>query len=139
MDHVVIASPATDTGAAPLIQSRAPASPQGVTMALLRTLSFIQRLPAGALLACFWVYQKTLSPVLPVVLGPTCGCRFAPTCSHYAVEAVKTHGAWCGAGLTIVRLLKCSPLHPGGFDPVPAPKPRFSCIALAKATPAAGR
>lgn len=81
---------------------------------------WVQRLPARGLLGLLWIYQHTLSPVLPVVLGPSCGCRFSPTCSHYAVEAVRTHGAILGALLAARRLLKCSPLHPGGFDPVPA-------------------
>jgi putative membrane protein insertion efficiency factor len=76
---------------------------------------------AGALLGLIWLYKKLVSPVLPAVLGPSCGCRFHPTCSHYAAEAVRTHGAIRGAWLAARRLLKCTPLHPGGFDPVPAP------------------
>jgi len=76
---------------------------------------------AGALLGLIWLYKKLASPVLPVVLGPNCGCRFHPTCSQYAAEAVRTHGAIRGAWLAARRLLKCTPLHPGGFDPVPAP------------------
>ena len=77
---------------------------------------------AGALLGLIWLYKKLLSPVLPAVFGPSCGCRFHPTCSHYAAEAVRTHGAIRGAWLAARRLLKCTPLHPGGFDPVPAPR-----------------
>ena len=46
-------------------------------------------LPARALLGAIRLYQATLSPVLPALLGPSCGCRFAPTCSHYAAEAVR--------------------------------------------------
>ena len=76
-------------------------------------------LPARGLLAAVWLYQRTLSPVLPVMFGPACGCRFHPTCSHYAAEAVSTHGALAGVWLAARRLLKCLPLHPGGFDPVP--------------------
>ena len=85
-----------------------------------RPFSVLLQIPTRALLALVWVYQRTLSPVLPVVLGPNCGCRFYPSCSHYAAEAIRRHGALAGAGLSIVRLLKCTPLHPGGFDPVPA-------------------
>lgn len=59
------------------------------------------------------VYQKVISPLKP----PT--CRFYPTCSHYGLEAVKRFGAWKGGYLTIVRILKCHPFHPGGFDFVP--------------------
>jgi uncharacterized protein len=76
-------------------------------------------LPRRALLGLITVYQRTLSPVLPAVFGPACGCRFYPTCSRYAAEAVTTHGALRGAWLAAVRLLKCTPLHPGGLDPVP--------------------
>ncbi len=75
---------------------------------------------AGALLGFIWLYRKFMSPVLPAIFGPSCGCRFHPTCSHYAAEAVRTHGAIRGAWLAARRLLKCTPLHPGGFDPVPA-------------------
>lgn len=82
------------------------------------------RLPAQGLLASIWVYQRTVSPVLPAVFGPNCGCRFHPTCSHYAAEAVRAHGALRGAWLAAVRLVKCTPLHPGGLDPVPALRPR---------------
>ncbi|MCB9495419.1 MAG: membrane protein insertion efficiency factor YidD [Fibrobacteria bacterium] len=53
-------------------------------------------------------------------LGPP-RCRFHPSCSHYALEAVERHGALRGTGLAARRLIKCHPLHPGGFDPVPDP------------------
>jgi putative membrane protein insertion efficiency factor len=80
------------------------------------------RLPASVLLGLVWLYQRTLSPVIPAVFGPACACRFHPTCSHYAAEAVRTHGALHGVRLAAWRLLRCTPLHPGGFDPVPAPR-----------------
>nr|WP_082780702.1 membrane protein insertion efficiency factor YidD [Cephaloticoccus primus] len=79
-------------------------------------------LPAALLLGLVRLYQLTLSPALPAIFGPACGCRFYPTCSHYASEALRTHGALYGTWLTLVRLLKCTPLHPGGLDPVP-PRP----------------
>jgi putative membrane protein insertion efficiency factor len=87
------------------------------------------RLPSAALVLLVRLYQRTLSPALPVFLGPSCGCRFTPTCSHYAIEALRTHGAIVGTSLATVRLLKCTPLHPGGEDPVPAPRGRPSCHA----------
>jgi uncharacterized protein len=59
------------------------------------------------------IYQYTVSPLL----GPR--CRFYPSCSQYALEAVQQHGALKGAWLALVRLLRCQPFHPGGFDPVP--------------------
>lgn len=58
-------------------------------------------------------YQWFISPLL----GQT--CRFHPTCSFYALDALKTHGLLIGGWLSIKRILKCHPLHAGGFDPVP--------------------
>ncbi len=57
--------------------------------------------------------------MVPVVTLGACACRFAPTCSEYAAEAVRVHGALAGAWLALRRLVKCTPLHPGGIDPVP--------------------
>lgn len=68
--------------------------------------------------ALIWLYQKTLSPALAAAL-PSCGCRFAPTCSHYAREALAEHGVARGTFLAARRLAKCGPWHPGGIDPVP--------------------
>ncbi|WP_413309918.1 membrane protein insertion efficiency factor YidD [Bacillus sp. 1P10SD] len=58
-------------------------------------------------------YQIVISPIKP----PT--CRFYPTCSHYGLEAIQRFGAFKGGWLTIKRILKCHPFHPGGLDPVP--------------------
>ncbi|MCC9620475.1 membrane protein insertion efficiency factor YidD [Thalassospira sp. MA62] len=58
-------------------------------------------------------YQLFISPLL----GPR--CRFHPSCSQYAIEAVQMHGVLKGIGLSVRRILRCHPLHPGGFDPVP--------------------
>jgi putative membrane protein insertion efficiency factor len=59
------------------------------------------------------VYQVALSPLL----GPN--CRYYPTCSQYAIEAIDTHGSLRGAWMTIKRISRCHPWHEGGFDPVP--------------------
>lgn len=59
------------------------------------------------------VYQYVFSPYFGTQ------CRFAPTCSHYAVDALKKHGAIKGSYLTIRRLFRCHPWHAGGYDPVP--------------------
>lgn len=59
------------------------------------------------------VYRKYISPMTPP------SCRFHPTCSSYGLEAFEKHGFFKGFLLTTIRLLKCQPLHPGGFDPVP--------------------
>lgn len=58
-------------------------------------------------------YKRVLSPLLPPA------CRFLPTCSEYAVEAVEKHGALKGTYLALRRVLRCHPLCEGGFDPVP--------------------
>ncbi|HEY8528468.1 MAG TPA: membrane protein insertion efficiency factor YidD [Paenibacillaceae bacterium] len=63
-------------------------------------------------------YKKFISPLLPP------RCRFAPTCSVYAMEAIETHGALLGSYYAVRRLLKCHPFHPGGYDPVPPPRHR---------------
>jgi len=59
------------------------------------------------------VYQYTLSPFL----GPA--CRFHPSCSEYAYQAIMRHGPLRGLLLAIKRILRCHPFHPGGVDPVP--------------------
>ena len=61
-------------------------------------------------------YQLALSPML----GPS--CRYYPSCSHYALEAIESHGAARGSWLAVKRICRCHPLHEGGFDPVPCPK-----------------
>jgi len=65
------------------------------------------------LLALFRAYQYAVRPLLGA------NCRFYPSCSDYAKEAVERHGAYHGARLALCRVLKCHPYHPGGFDPVP--------------------
>ena len=96
-----------------------------------KVFRFLLQLPARILLLLIQLYQRTLSPVLPAVFGSACGCRFAPSCSHYAAEAVRTHGALVGVILAVIRLVKCTPLHPGGFDPVPPRRSRPRCERFA--------
>ncbi|WP_209636961.1 membrane protein insertion efficiency factor YidD [Kibdelosporangium banguiense] len=73
---------------------------------------------AWVLLLPIHAYRKWISPVLP----PT--CRFYPSCSAYAVEALQVHGAVKGLWLTVRRLARCGPWHPGGIDPVPPRRTR---------------
>ncbi len=65
------------------------------------------------LLMVIRLYRRFISPAL----APS--CRFVPSCSQYAYEAIERYGVWKGGWLGLKRLLRCHPLHPGGFDPVP--------------------
>ncbi len=81
--------------------------------AVARVWSVVRRVPAWILLGLIWVYQRTISPLTP----PT--CRFYPSCSQYAVIALRRHGALRGSWLAARRLLRCHPWNPGGVDDVP--------------------
>jgi putative membrane protein insertion efficiency factor len=65
-------------------------------------------------------YQLILSPFLPPA------CRFYPSCSQYALEAIAEHGCMRGTAMALARLARCHPLHPGGVDLVPARVPKSS-------------
>ena len=69
-------------------------------------------------IASIRVYQYAISPMM------ASHCRFYPSCSQYAREAVERYGAWRGGGLAIRRLLRCHPWHEGGIDPVPELPPK---------------
>jgi uncharacterized protein len=71
------------------------------------------RAAAWCLLMAIRFYQAVFAPVMPV------GCKFYPSCSRYAAEAVERHGAIRGARLALARLWRCRPFTQGGFDPVP--------------------
>lgn len=67
--------------------------------------------------AAIWplkAYQRYLSP-----LKGAPSCRFHPTCSSYAIEAIEVHGVLRGSWMGLMRVLRCHPFHPGGYDPVP--------------------
>lgn len=64
------------------------------------------------LIAIIKLYKYAISPILPN------SCRFVPTCSEYSIEAISRYGALKGTFLSVRRLLRCHPFHPGGFDPV---------------------
>jgi putative membrane protein insertion efficiency factor len=72
---------------------------------------------ARLFIALLRLYQRTLSPLIGRV------CRFEPSCSRYAVACLEEHGAFKGSLLSLGRLCKCHPFHPGGFDPPPHRSP----------------
>jgi hypothetical protein len=79
-----------------------------------KNISPLQKL----LISVIRLYQIAISPML----GPR--CRFTPTCSQYAIEAVKSHGVIKGSWIASKRVLKCHPLNDGGYDPVPPKQPK---------------
>jgi putative membrane protein insertion efficiency factor len=76
-------------------------------------VSTLRAVPRRLLAGLIRGYQIVLSPLLPP------SCRFHPSCSQYALEAVTRHGALKGGWLAARRLARCHPFHPGGYDPVP--------------------
>ena len=85
-------------------------------------VQFLRELPATLLLLLLRFYRYFISPWL----GNR--CRFYPSCSEYAGEAVKNHGALRGSWLAIRRLSRCHPFHPGGYDPVPGTNKHAECL-----------
>jgi uncharacterized protein len=81
--------------------------------------SWLHLLPRRVLITVVRGYRLLLSPWLGSA------CRFEPTCSRYALQALETHGAAAGSYLTAGRLLRCHPWCQGGMDPVPADRPRL--------------
>jgi len=76
-------------------------------------INFVKSIPANLIILLINVYRYTLSPFF----GNQ--CRFYPTCSHYAEDAVKQHGAISGGVMAVKRICRCHPWHEGGYDPVP--------------------
>lgn len=85
---------------------------RSILQVLSRTLVVALSLPIH-------LYRRLVSPLLPP------RCRFHPTCSHYALQALRLHGPLRGTRLAAGRILRCHPLNPGGYDPVPEPPSRF--------------
>ena len=78
-----------------------------------RTTQYISKALRITLVSAIRLYQSCISPLLGA------RCRFHPGCSTYARNAIEQHGVVKGCWLAFKRLLKCHPLHPGGYDPVP--------------------
>jgi len=99
-----------------------PATVEFTGLGLKEGLRAMGRAPVVLCVALIRVYQRVISPMLGDV------CRYHPSCSRYAVGAISTHGVFKGCVLAARRLLRCTPLHAGGLDPVPprgAWKPRI--------------
>ena len=73
----------------------------------------IRSIPKRIMLGMIRFYRRFISPMFPPC------CRFTPTCSAYALEAIQKYGALKGGYLAVRRILRCNPFHPGGSDPVP--------------------
>jgi putative membrane protein insertion efficiency factor len=73
----------------------------------------IRALAQGTFVFIVRFYQVVLGPLLPAA------CRYVPSCSVYALEALERHGPWRGGALALRRILRCHPFRPGGYDPVP--------------------
>jgi putative membrane protein insertion efficiency factor len=106
-----------------------------------RVLHYFFILPSAFCILLVRVYKFTLSPFIAVLAGPSGACRFEPSCSQYAIEALKTHGAMHGTWLATKRICRCHPGGACGEDPVPPKQfksahidfsPRLSSVALAK-------
>ena len=76
------------------------------------------------------IYRRWMSPAVHAIFPG--GCRFHPTCSEYAMEAIIIHGSWSGGLLALRRLSRCHPFGSSGFDPVPLPKPQVTHSAMGK-------
>jgi putative membrane protein insertion efficiency factor len=91
------------------------------------------------LISAVRVYRLALSPAKTVLFGPLGRCRFTPSCSQYALEAIQLHGARRGSGLALRRLCRCHPWGDCGHDPVPSVDFQFKISNLkSKGVPAAG-
>jgi len=103
----------TEHGAAPVGRSAALSRGLAGPQRAWRSASWWRSVPASALIGLIAGYRRFVGPLL----GPR--CRFYPSCSAYALEAVRVHGAARGTWLAARRLSRCHPFHPGGLDPVP--------------------
>lgn len=109
----VLASHAPAAGLAPAPERGSPAGPAG--RAGRRPVNRLQKLCRDALCVPIRLYKRFISP------GLGRNCRFTPTCSEYAIQAIQTHGCLKGLLLAAWRIARCNPLGRWGYDPVPAP------------------
>src|SRR5471032_1114286 len=105
-------------------ETSAHAAASGLSLVLSNYLVIsASSLVIGLLTMAIRAYQLTISPAQTFLFGPTGGCRFTPTCSQYAMDAVQEHGALAGGALAAKRICRCHPWGGCGHDP--APKKEF--------------
>jgi uncharacterized protein len=97
----------------PIFPGNVPFYPWKASLSKSRKQEIVRTLVMVIATVFIRAYQLLISPLV----GPA--CRFSPSCSQYALEAIRRHGALKGSSLAIKRLLRCHPWHAGGFDPVP--------------------
>jgi putative membrane protein insertion efficiency factor len=98
----------------------------------LQAADAANRAALWVLLACIRFYQAVFAPMMPL------GCKFYPSCSRYAAEAIARHGAVQGTRLALARLLRCRPFTRGGVDPVPDLLPDMGELSTHRANNGAG-
>lgn len=117
MDGRLPGGTACDDESCALDESARPAATDGLAprpgLAAKPSLAAKPGLMAKVAIGLIGLYKRFLSPLLPPM------CRFQPTCSQYAAEAISRHGLLRGGLLGVRRLLRCNPMFPGGHDPVP--------------------
>ena len=85
----------------------------------MKPISALGRLGVMGMIGLIRAYQIVISPLCAAFFGPQAGCRFSPSCSQYALECFQTHSFFRALFLSLKRIGRCQPFHPGGFDPVP--------------------
>jgi putative membrane protein insertion efficiency factor len=119
----VRAAPAP-AAAVPAAPSPVAPSPAAASPAVAGPPAGDQRRRPGLTAWPLWLLVRAYQLVISPLLGPR--CRFYPSCSSYAAEALVVHGAVRGSWLALRRLARCHPFHPGGYEPVPPRDPRSS-------------
>ncbi len=86
---------------------------------MFRDECWLLNVPSSLLIFTIRLYRWTVSPLLVFLFGPAGGCRFTPSCSQYAMDAIRSQGVLAGSGLAVRRICRCHPWGDGGHDPAP--------------------
>jgi putative membrane protein insertion efficiency factor len=92
---------------------------------MLRVGCWVLNVPRTILLFVIHAYRWTVSPVLVFLFGPGGGCRFTPSCSQYAMDAIRSQGALTGVWLAVKRICRCHPWGGCGHEPAPGKESRI--------------